>query len=540
MPGEVRRIAGVDFEIRGDATYVTAERNTPVPASAAEFRKALEAAGVTNAEPERILDALFMKSGRPVRVGPPFVFYDFSKDRYIFIQAEPLRAKVTVYSTLLRDNVRVTVEDILFRLKTAGVVHGIREPIIRDLILRNRYDLETLVAEATPAVNGADGRVEEKIRPDVSLKPHILENGSCDFRFIDNLKTVAQGALLAERHPPGEPRDGMSVTGKVIRGEPGADAPIKPGPNTEVAADGLHLLASRAGYVYRTEDGSIGVGEIYAVRGDVDYSVGNIRYAGDVVVERGVLPGFEISADRSIVVLGAVEAANLRSDKGSITVKGGVFGKGRTEITAAGAVRLSLVQNAMVRAGADILLEQYAMNSELFAGGALKAGTVIGGTAAGCKGISIRDAGNEGGAVTWLVLADPEYGSLEKKRFRVEEFLAGEEKELARLRELLPKLNAELDKLKGGAGSQALREKILEHLETLQCQKSRGEFLERQLRKIREAQEARLDFPARLEISGTCHLGVRVRILDREYLVPETLTGIVFYLSEGRIRSERL
>ena len=94
------------------------------------------------------------------------------------------------------------------------------------------------------------------------------------------------------------------------------------------------------------ENSLLTVAELLHVNKDVDFSVGNIKYTGDVLIGGSVRPGFSIEAEGSIHIKGEVESATVTSRAGQVTIDKGVVGKGDTNISAKQGVTISFAQDA--------------------------------------------------------------------------------------------------------------------------------------------------------------------------------------------------
>lgn len=120
--------------------------------------------------------------------------------------------------------------------------------------------------------------------------------------------------------------------GGPIAATPGKDIVLPQGLNTSISLDGLCLVAAKTGKIYE-ENGLYHIQELMEILGDVDFSIGNIKFGGDVLIRGNVLPGFFVESDGNIAVKGEVEAAKIISRKGCVAIEKGVIGKGCTKIS---------------------------------------------------------------------------------------------------------------------------------------------------------------------------------------------------------------
>jgi uncharacterized protein (DUF342 family) len=156
----------------------------------------------------------------------------------------------------------------------------------------------------------------------------------------------------------------------------------------------------------------------YVVRGDVDYSTGNIHFNGTVIIAGNVLDGFEVKAEGDIVVLKNVEAARLEAGR-DIIIRGGVQGKGKGLVCAGRDIFIEYVQNGRLEAQGVIEIGNFAVNSYIATTNQLrlteKRGTLIGGEAFALRGFDVRTLGSEQGVKTF-VEAGTDFLALKKIR----------------------------------------------------------------------------------------------------------------------------
>jgi len=109
----------------------------------------------------------------------------------------------------------------------------------------------------------------------------------------------------------------------------------------------------------------IGVSTLLYIPGDVDFSVGNIKHPGKVLVKGFIRDGFRVIADDDIEVKGGIEGAIVTSKSGSVIVHGGIIGQGKSRVKAANNVEARFIQEASVEAGNSIVVNEYIMRSSL-------------------------------------------------------------------------------------------------------------------------------------------------------------------------------
>lgn len=226
-----------------------------------------------------------------------------------------------------------------------------------------------IVSEGVEAEHGKDAWIH--LHFDIEdKKPKELEDGSVDFREINHIVTVEENQLLISYHQETNGKDGLKVTGERIPARKGRKLVIHKGKNVYFDEERQAYCAQEAGHVIY-EQNRISVNPIYAVNGDVDFSVGNIKFDGTVSVTGDVLSGFEIEA-KNIVVWGVVRDAILIA-KNDINVKVGVKSTGKCVLTAGRDIFTGFMENTTATAGGSFNIKNYCFNSKLFCDGHIEA-----------------------------------------------------------------------------------------------------------------------------------------------------------------------
>ncbi|MFH1852283.1 MAG: FapA family protein [Candidatus Neomarinimicrobiota bacterium] len=346
-------------------------------------------------------------------------------------------------------------DEILQALQQAGVVFGIDEAAVDDLLRRRPAVGEFVVARGLPAQPGEDARLMWNIESQLSTRPQITERGMADFKQLSLFYPVVKDQALVCKLPATAGVAGRTVIGETIS-HPGADVAFPSGDNIYQSADGLTLLAEKNGHVF-WEGGRLQIDTVFRIDGDVDYSTGNIKFDGSVAIAGDVRTGFEVAATGSIFIGGTVEAATIYSETGDISITAGVLGRGKARIFAGNNLTCAFLQDATVGVQQDILVERYIINSTISAGGKIALGPTVGlirgGHVTAETMIEAREIGTEKNIPTEIILgskhsprdSSAEWG-LREERTALENRLSVVMKRiqfLELLRSRLPKLTAE-------------------------------------------------------------------------------------------------
>lgn len=222
-----------------------------------------------------------------------------------------------------------------------------------------------IVSEGVEAEHGQDAWIHLHFELE-DKKPKEMEDGSVDFREINHIVTVEENQLLISYHQETNGKDGLKVTGERILARKGKKLVIHKGKNVFFDEGRSAFCAQEAGHVIY-EQNRISVNPIYAVNGDVDFAVGNIKFDGTVSVTGDVLSGFEIEA-KNIVIWGIVRDAVLKA-KNDINVKVGVKSTGKCILEAGRDIITGFMENTTATAGGSINIKNYCFNSKLFCDG---------------------------------------------------------------------------------------------------------------------------------------------------------------------------
>ncbi|UFS70767.1 FapA family protein [Geomonas sp. RF6] len=211
-----------------------------------------------------------------------------------------------------------------------------------------------LLAEGTPMVPGEDARLELNWTPPPPAESDDDDAVSVDLHRVQEFFNVKEGDLVATLLPstPGTP--GLSIHGAEIPARAGSSLQVKPGKNVALTPDGTQIFATAAGRVFcQGED--ISVEDIYQVKGDVGFKVGNVDFNGFLEVTGDILDGFQVRASKGIKVGGNVGACTLTSD-GDITFCG-MNGQGKGVISCGGTLKANFIYETKLEVAGDLVVE---------------------------------------------------------------------------------------------------------------------------------------------------------------------------------------
>lgn len=327
--------------------------------------------------------------------------------------------------------------------------------------------------------------------------PKDLPDGRVDFFELDLIHNVRMGQVLAEAYDEPE----------------GFDPGVFPaGENTYVPEDNPRVLCAAVDGHAFWKDGKIHVSPDFVVKGDVDYSTGNLRFAGRLIVKGSVRAGFIVEAKEALVE-GDLEGTALI--RGDLEVRGGIV-SGRHKVIVGGNLKAGYVLNSHIEVRGEVEVFRFIRNSHVYSGHWVRVlgepGTILGGEVRAREGVSARTFGSEisSGTRIWVGI-DPFLGR----------FLEEKQEELKRKREEVQETLEDPD---------LPIEQRLELLRELEELKFYQELLE----------EALLGGEGVIEVLGKAYQGVTFRIGRECFRPSDDLIGpLRLRLKEGKIAIER-
>lgn len=528
-PTPIHGTVKVTVKDKGIFLTVTAPSQGGDAVSTADACQALDAKGIIDVEMEAVLAALEEATGKPVLVAPRKPELDQPGRVELMIASDQMSAQIQLLPPL--GGKKVTPEDVVAALNQKGVIHGIDFARIAAAIEQEEYYEPIVVAQGTESVDGEDSSVNYQFLLDKEARPTHLLDGSVDYRNLDLVENVEAGTLLASINPATAGTPGKTVLGNILPAKDGRNYPLLVGKNVELSEDGLEARAKMDGQVVRIQ-GRLDVLPIFEVPGDVDYSTGNIKFNGTVIVHGVIRDGFKVEAKGNVQVNGSVEGAIIMS-QADVILRGGVRGQGKASIEAGGSFIARFVEKAQVKAQDTIQISEAAMHSRLEAGTRVIVeggrGWLVGGKAAAGEEIRARTIGSKIGTSTDLEVGyNPQ------------------------LREYLQEVQTQLDELSKQLESviQAIRLADKGLLSRNASSQERDQLYvklrktdEELSTKVRELEEEKHQLELSMEQLGkgavraseVIHPGVRVTIGRIAYLVRDEISHSSLQVDEGEI-----
>lgn len=348
----------------------------------------------------------------------------------------------------------VTLKEIIGLLQEMGVVSGIKENEKIQSFLDNLelYDHVFIVASGKPFTLGEDARLVFNFDCDARtvLEAETTPSGSVDFRQIGAITSVNPNDVIAKKIPATQGEGGTTIFGQELPGEWGMDISLAAGDNVELA-NGTDYIAKIGGAPF-VSGGVIRVDPVTVIDGNVDYGIGNVEFAGTVVVKGSIMDGFGVRAGGDIIVENTIQMANVHA-AGDVVVKRGILTRGGDAVVSSeGSVYARFIENSTVEAEGNVVVETAIMNSDVRANGAVvaleKEGAIIGGRTLAFDRVAARVIGSSAHPKTY-VQAGYRY-DVQKKYLETLERLGSIGKELTKVKkdyDHVSKTSNDFDKL---------------------------------------------------------------------------------------------
>lgn len=184
-----------------------------------------------------------------------------------------------------------------------------------------------------------------------------------DYKEVSNFVLVKKGELIAVRDEGRNGREGLSVKGKNIPFKKKKIVQFTGGRNTTEHEGKLY--ATTSGRYEVSESRDIHINDILHIKGDVDYSTGNISFGKDVIIEGEVKDGFKVAVGGTLYCKSNLDASDILCRK-DLIADYGIIGRGISLVRVGGKIEARFVENCHVESKAGITVEKNIMNSQIY------------------------------------------------------------------------------------------------------------------------------------------------------------------------------
>lgn len=258
------------------------------------------------------------------------------------------------------------IKEIIAKLNEKGVVYGIKKEALLNLYTGKAI----LIAEGMLPEHGRDSRNTYYQMKEV--KPEVKEDGNVDHYELNLINMVQKGDWLGEKIHATPCKEGKTVRGTPLKAMPGKNYPLLYDKKTvkEIVEENKSTLYSlRTGAVFFEGD-RIGVSNHLEIKENIGVKTGNVDFDGYLTVKGTVEDNYSVASTKDIEILGEYGVGSVKeinSSEGSIYIKGGIAGKGKTTIRCKKNLYLKFVADAEIICDGSVHIGFYCLNSNITA-----------------------------------------------------------------------------------------------------------------------------------------------------------------------------
>lgn len=292
-------------------------------------------------------------------------------------------------------------DDILLELQKLGIKFGINERTIDEVLEGKNKLLEKIViAENIPSSKGENGSLKYLISDKIEIKSD--EKGRVDFYDVSLIKNVLKGDKLVEIIPPKPGKPGKTMFGEEIPGILGQIASYNKilGRGTDVDQDKKFVIASVDGVYNRNVVGLVAVVSEFTIKGDLNFSVGNVDTSSAITVTGDVKAGFKCRSASSIIIEGVIEDAIIEAGENLICHQGIL--PGESKISAKETIKTRYMRNRTDVECKNLIVEEMIANCTVRSLGKVDVKKIVGGHISIKSKLTVDELGNDQYAPTYI------------------------------------------------------------------------------------------------------------------------------------------
>jgi uncharacterized protein (DUF342 family) len=448
-------------------------------------------------------------------------------DMFLYLEVDPK-------NPVIINSLREKWEKISAQLKENRIIGVLEDPDFVDNML--------IVAKGIAPKNPIPERIElfEKFLPLLKrgkdleeMCREIPEEEAEDLRDLcQKIICAKSGEAIGIWYPsiPGTP--GTNIWGDPIEPPPLSEKPsFTLGKNLYIDEKDNLIKAKESGVVVIEKD-IIEIYPEYTLKGDVDFSIGNIYFTGKKIIIQGDIKfGFKVICEGELELQGATENKVYIDVKGSFICQGIIRGE-ETQVKVKGNAQIKTVEFAIIEIEGNLTITNYLIFSKCTVYGNIIAtsgkGIIYGGEIKCSGNIEAKILGNESHTPTKIFAGyNPELIEPYKKAL----------KEEMKLKEVLERLEQGIKlgkKLKKYGKLSEQKEKILSKLEE-EAEKCYN-ALEKLKDEISNLKKLIAEYKSRtIKILDKAYAGVTLGITDVTYTLNEDKSGsFTFYLEADK------
>ncbi len=310
----------------------------------------------------------------------------------------------------------VTEAEVRQDMALKGIRYNVDDAAVKTAV--EAGNLSVQIAKGDPPVDGRNGYLVYHFERRSGAQMKADEFGNVDFRDLGLIQNIEQGVVVADIFEETHGSPGRDIRGIEIPQYPGKPAKLSVGSGIALTEDGKHLVTAIAGNLRWSKDHFVVDKEI-VVSGDIDLSVGNIDFIGDVIIKGNVNEGFTVKSAGNISIAGNVTSAVLEA-QGNIDARLGFVS---SKVTAHGNISVNFGENSEIYCDGSIKAQSF-IGCTVHCGGPLSVvggkSVIVGGKYTCLSDIEVNYIGSDAYVRTLIILGNvavlaEELGELKKK-----------------------------------------------------------------------------------------------------------------------------
>lgn len=260
------------------------------------------------------------------------------------------------------------------------------------------------VARGQPAINGEDAAIKMHVRPVIVRTPKQKNSklDTVDYRELGNIVNVTKSKLLLEKVSATKGEAGRDILGNILAPKPGKDRKLKIGKGVYLSQDEAKVFATLTGKFVMVDNKPFVFTE-HTITDNIDLSTGNIAFGGTMLTINGeVMSGFKVKCRGDINIGKGVNGALVMAG-GNLSIRGGIVGS-NTRLRAKGNVDIDFMEGGQIEVGADLIIQDFVVQSKAQVNGNMTAltgkGTIIGGRYEIGGSMYVKELGSEAEILT--------------------------------------------------------------------------------------------------------------------------------------------
>ena len=299
---------------------------------------------------------------------PPEKFAEIKERVNIEVSDDGLQAFITLFvneEDLSGPHRADLFKEMMRGMKDKGITYGVKSNVLLNKMVNHQ---KILVAEGVAPVNGQDSTI--RMYEMKEAKPEAKEDGNVDHYELNLINRVIAGDWLGERIEATDGIPGKTVKGSTLLPVRGKELPLFYDRNTvrELYEDGKTVLYAKINGAVHYDGDKISVSNHLEIVGNINFKTGNIDFDGFLTIKGTVEDHFSVTATKDIEIIGdyGVGAAKeIISKSGSIYMKGGIAGNGKTVIRSGKNIYTKFVADTSIICDGSVHIGFYCLNSSI-------------------------------------------------------------------------------------------------------------------------------------------------------------------------------